>query len=184
MSEEFWNYVTIYSVIYLAVDALIFGFACSIVERNKGYDDSGAWFIWGTLFGFIALIVVCAKPVNQAEKPKSYTGVPRIFYCPNCNATYGGFNVEKLVCPHCECPLVPTTFLRKDWNKLAKREKEAYRQQMYTGKYLLCDVGTPCTTVNEPINAANEIKQYKELLDMGAITQEEFESKKRQLLNL
>ena len=55
---------------------------------------------------------------------------------------------------------------------------------MYTGKYLLCDVGIPCTTANEPINAANEIKQYKELLDMGAITQEEFESKKQQLLNL
>lgn len=31
---------------------------------------------------------------------------------------------------------------------------------------------------------ADEIKKYKELLDMGAITQEEFESKKQQLLNL
>ena len=31
---------------------------------------------------------------------------------------------------------------------------------------------------------ADEIKKYKELLDMGAITQEEFDAKKRQLLNL
>ena len=176
MSEEFWYYVLVYCV--------IFGFTCCTIEKNKGYRDGVAWFIWGFLFGGFALIAVCAKPVNQAEKPKSYVGIPRIFYCPNCNATYGGFNVEKLVCPHCERPLVPTTFLRKDWNKLSKREKEAYRQQMYTGKYLLCDVGIPCTTVNEPINAANEIKKYKELLDMGAITQEEFDAKKRQLLNL
>ena len=31
---------------------------------------------------------------------------------------------------------------------------------------------------------ASELKQYKELLDMGAITQEEYEAKKKQLLNL
>lgn len=32
--------------------------------------------------------------------------------------------------------------------------------------------------------AADEIKKYKELLDMGAITQEEFDAKKKELLNL
>lgn len=34
------------------------------------------------------------------------------------------------------------------------------------------------------INAADEIKKYKELLDSGAITQEEFDAKKKQLLIL
>ena len=38
-------------------------------------------------------------------------------------------------------------------------------------------------TSNTP-SAADEIKKYKELLDMGAITQEEFEAKKKQLLGL
>jgi hypothetical protein len=33
-------------------------------------------------------------------------------------------------------------------------------------------------------NPADEIKKYKQLLDMGAITQEEYEAKKKQLLNL
>lgn len=33
-------------------------------------------------------------------------------------------------------------------------------------------------------NATDEIKKYKELLDMGAITQEEFDAKKKQLLGL
>lgn len=33
-------------------------------------------------------------------------------------------------------------------------------------------------------SSADEIKKYKELLDMGVITQEEFESKKNQLLSL
>ena len=33
-------------------------------------------------------------------------------------------------------------------------------------------------------SAADEIKKYKELLDMGAISQEEYDAKKKQLLNL
>lgn len=33
-------------------------------------------------------------------------------------------------------------------------------------------------------SAADELKKYKELLDMGVITQEEFDAKKKQLLNL
>ena len=32
-------------------------------------------------------------------------------------------------------------------------------------------------------DAAEEIRKYKELLDMGAITEEEFESKKKELIN-
>ncbi|WP_334308104.1 SHOCT domain-containing protein [Aminipila sp.] len=33
-------------------------------------------------------------------------------------------------------------------------------------------------------SAADEIKKYKELLDLGAISNEEFEAKKKQLLNI
>lgn len=33
------------------------------------------------------------------------------------------------------------------------------------------------------VNAPNELLTYKELLDMGAITQDEFEMKKREILN-
>lgn len=36
---------------------------------------------------------------------------------------------------------------------------------------------------NPGYSTADEIKKYKELLDSGVITQEEFESKKTQLLN-
>ena len=42
------------------------------------------------------------------------------------------------------------------------------------------------TTIKQevPQSNADELKKYKELLDMGIITQEEFDSKKKQLLNL
>ena len=38
--------------------------------------------------------------------------------------------------------------------------------------------------VQAPISSADELKKFKELLDMGVITQEEFDAKKKQLLGL
>ena len=40
------------------------------------------------------------------------------------------------------------------------------------------------TTNNATLSIPEEIKKYKELLDAGAITQQEFEAKKKQLLGL
>ena len=40
------------------------------------------------------------------------------------------------------------------------------------------------TIINNSTSNADELKKYKELLDTGVITQEEFEAKKKQLLNL
>lgn len=47
-------------------------------------------------------------------------------------------------------------------------------------------VATPTTTIKHEIPQSNteELKKYKELLDMGIITQEEFDAKKKQLLGL
>lgn len=43
-------------------------------------------------------------------------------------------------------------------------------------------VSAPPTSA--PVSPADELKKFKELLDMGAITQEEFDSKKKQILGL
>ena len=40
------------------------------------------------------------------------------------------------------------------------------------------------TTKKETVSNIDELKRFKELFDMGEITQEEFETKKKQLLNL
>lgn len=42
----------------------------------------------------------------------------------------------------------------------------------------------PAQAAAAPASAAEELKKYKELLDIGAITQEEFDNKKKQLLDL
>jgi len=40
------------------------------------------------------------------------------------------------------------------------------------------------TIVSEKSDSVDEIKKYKELLDSGIITQEEFDAKKKELLGL
>lgn len=40
------------------------------------------------------------------------------------------------------------------------------------------------TQIVQQGSAADELKKFKELLDMGVITQEEFDAKKKQLLGL
>ena len=46
------------------------------------------------------------------------------------------------------------------------------------------ELRAPQQTVIQHTSAADELKKFKELLDMGVITQEEFDAKKKQLLGL
>lgn len=46
------------------------------------------------------------------------------------------------------------------------------------------DIGTPMTKGIDKQSDADELKKYKDLLDSGIITQEEFDAKKKQILGL
>ncbi len=46
------------------------------------------------------------------------------------------------------------------------------------------DVSSGVTVVKQDVSSAEELKKYKELLDTGVITQDEFDAKKKQLLGL
>ncbi|MBE6806625.1 MAG: SHOCT domain-containing protein [Ruminococcaceae bacterium] len=46
------------------------------------------------------------------------------------------------------------------------------------------EVYVPVTQPSSQTSAADELKKYKDLLDAGIITQEEFDAKKKQLLGL
>ncbi len=46
------------------------------------------------------------------------------------------------------------------------------------------EVKSPQAVSVQQVSAADELKKFKELLDMGIITQEEFDAKKKQLLGL
>lgn len=64
-----------------------------------------------------------------------------------------------------------------EYNGAARKMKE------YIEDYIL-NARTNSATVIQQTSAADELKKFKELLDMGIITQEEFDAKKKQLLGL
>ena len=64
-------------------------------------------------------------------------------------------------------------------------EKQA--QEIVSLFQVMCEQNKTANTALTPLqetSSADEIKKYKELLDTGVITQEEFDSKKKQLLGL
>ena len=69
----------------------------------------------------------------------------------------------------------------ENWKQRKKEEEEAIRKYDAEHRQQMTDTGDASAAYSERLL---EIKRYKELLDMGAITQEEFEAKKKQLLGL
>ena len=67
-------------------------------------------------------------------------------------------------CPHCGSIDV-RTLSKEEWTTEQAKATQS---------------GVPAST----ISAADELKKFKELLDSGVITQEEFDAKKKQLLGL
>lgn len=124
--------------------------------------------------------------------------------CVGCDRTVGlnRFQLRKdtWLCPACEKKALKKLGGWQEFDKLQQMSIEDIKHLIY---------GTPRIYSNEEIqemldiiseeqhpekqksnkqqinlSIADEIKKFKELLDMGAITQEEFDKKKCELLNL
>ena len=63
-----------------------------------------------------------------------------------------------------------------EYNAPAKKMKDFIEQRLTEGG--AAEVSA------QPLSSADEIKKFKDLLDSGVITQEEFDAKKKQLLGL
>ena len=78
-----------------------------------------------------------------------------------------------------------TTVLFSDWTTYDDEKKENLKKAFSKGQYSIKSVSVPVKqVVVQQNNAADELKKFKELLDMGAITQEEYDAKKKQILDL
>lgn len=147
---------------------VIWGFATNAVIHNKGYDDN--WFWWGFFFGFIALIVAATKP----EKKNVVMQPSGQFYTDTVlsNNQYNSSTQWKCDCGRINYNYVSTcTCGRNQREVLAERAKSA---QMESKKQ----------AQQESVDNIEAIKKYKELLDSGIISLDEFEEKKRTLLDL
>ena len=69
-------------------------------------------------------------------------------------------------------------------NDYAKSLCEDIRKAMNNYQAAASEADTAPTTIVNALSPAEELKKFKELLDMGIITQAEFDAKKKQLLGL
>lgn len=151
----------------------------SIADKRR--IAGGFW--WGFFLLVIGIIVVALMPVDKARQEEYLNNTEHIFYCPHCKKTFSGISVkENDKCLNCNSLLIETSILRDDWQNYSDDKKEQLKKAFAEGQY-----SRNATSVNLPssiVVGADEIKKYKELLDSGIITQEEFDAKKKQLLGL
>ncbi len=83
-------------------------------------------------------------------------------------------------------PVVYITFIdtktKKDGFTYKNVSKQA--QECLSTFQLICDQRNEASSNNETISAADEILKFKNLLDVGAISQEEYDNKKKELLEI
>lgn len=152
-------------IIIAIIWGCVWGAATNAVIQNKGYDEN--WFWWGFFFGFIALLVALTKPDNKHD----YYQVPT-------HLTHAAENI------------VP----KNGWKCIkCGRGNSSYVGTCACGNSKLSNndffsnVNNSNKMTNESkvsISVADEIAKFKKLLDDGVISQEEFDKKKKQLLDL
>ncbi|MFI3325210.1 MAG: SHOCT domain-containing protein [Clostridia bacterium] len=147
---------TIYVVSGL-IGAVIFGIATQKIIRDKGYDDN--WFIWGFLFGFIALIVAASKPLESEKvvnvKESNFKNGEWLCTCGTVNQVY---NYD------CKCGQT-------------KQDVMIFKQNNKSN-----NIPNTIKTTNKSIVTADDLLKLKQLLDAGIITQDEFDAKKNKFL--
>lgn len=155
----------VFYLIGLIVQGIIWGVATNKVIENKGYSEN--WFWWGFFFGFLALIVACTKPQAQYYNSSS-----------SSSSLFAASAEEKM-------KIQQQSLLEQGgW----KCNKCGNVNPSYTGT---CNCGNlkasnQTKEKEDKRETANfqKMKSYKDLLDSGVITQEEFDAKKEQLLGL
>ncbi|MBQ9973561.1 MAG: SHOCT domain-containing protein [Oscillospiraceae bacterium] len=157
------------------IQGIIFGVATQTIIDNKGYYDN--WFWWGFFFGLVALIVACAKPENTATTQSS----SQHFYRPAAGSPVDASHDAQLLADggwKCACGRIQANYVfscscgRNKSDVLNPPIRKAPPKEP-----------APASSSEDSRIAAAIIK-YKELLDMGIITQEEFDAKKKQLLGI
>ena len=177
------------SVLLVIVSLLIFNIICGAISekinREKGYDGG---FAWGFLLCILGIVVTAVRPYRQYIKTRNNTvsEVPHIFWCTGCGSTFSSSNSKHTECPTCKCTLKETTILAEDWRRLSSEEKLQLKREFANGKHIkssLYNDNNKEKTDSSSFSKADEIRKFKDLLDEGAITEEEYERAKAKLLS-
>lgn len=158
--------------ILVIVWGLIWGIATKTVNENKGYDG-GFWL--GFWLGFIGLIIVACKSENHAVTNYSYATSSLLSAAAKENdekkmLSNGGWKCNK-------CGRVNPSYTGSCGCGMSKSDNETKKQAATE------DVKAKEKNQQE-LDNIKKVKEYKELLDSGVISEEEFEKKKKELLDL
>ena len=165
------------------ISGVVFGFATSVVIQNKGYDES--WFLWGFFFGIIALIVACAKPENRDRYNGTHTPALTHKTTEDWQCLCGRTNTaDAVICP---CGLSKHMVLNAE-NGQSQDVRPIQQEDPKRHEENKPSENEPSENEEfQPMNETDRIymlKAYKELVDAGILSQEEFDAKKKQLLGL
>ena len=152
--EQFFIYL-----IAWIVNGCIFGAITKYINGKKGYFGGFAWGFW---LGWIGIVIVACK--DPAYRPTRESVIRPI---------------EKPVSSN-EEPAPPNT-----WKCRCGRYNALYVSTCVCGLSKNQEV-LPEPTSSAPADELKNIsllKEYKELLDSGVITQEEFDAKKKSILS-
>ena len=170
----------ILTVIYLMLffaGPCIWGAITWKVNDSKGYASNGFW--WGFFLGWIGLIVVACRPnVANYEMTgwkcvcgKTHSDYVTACACGRTRNTVASFPTE-----------VPTVLPDGGWQCSCGRAHAAYVTSCVCGiskkDALTSPLSAPPSGEQSTVNL---LKEYKTLLDSGAITQEEYDTKKQLL---
>lgn len=167
------------------VVAVICGLIAKSIASNRGMSG-GFW--WGFFLLVIGIIVVAVRPADAKSKEEYLSNTSHIYYCPNCKKVFSGVSSKyNDKCENCNNLLIETTIPCETWRSYTEYNKEEMKRAFANGQYHRNASATDRSVIStfpSSVSGADEIKKYKDLMDNGVITQEEFEAKKKQLLGL
>lgn len=152
------KYIGIYLVSAM-IWCFIWGYAAETIIYNKGYiHERTKWFWLGFFFSFIAVIVAATKPEHKNAYP-AQTTESRVLQADEWRCSCGRINKDYAW--SCACGRSKSDLSKEPQQRFNKADNTSSRK-----------------------NSVTAIREYKNLLDDGIITQEEFDAKKKQLLDL
>lgn len=176
------------------INGLICGAACSMINSSKG-EDGGFW--WGFIFGELGIIIVLLmNSGSSSSSGHSYGGNSNDGYLPDRfssdNWSYKPATVSKdneilnnggWKCAKCgQVNYVYEGTCKCGNTKAANNSLTIKKKKLEAEKPKVEKVDVERNDVE--LQNIKKVQSYKELLDSGVITQEEFEKKKKELLKL
>lgn len=183
--------VTFAYAIYCICDTIYYNIFYNILYFSEYYNSISDYFsIWTFIQMFFEILTYVTLIICAFFAIKKNKIFPKIWFLPGAImlfgrllfwAHYGYFSmISYMIIDIIEITalLFMGIWFKKD---MAPAKDEVVNEYETFNPETLC---TASATAESAIGGADKIKKYKELLDSGVITQEEFEAKKKQILGI